>query len=937
MNTAQNYCFLFRIITALAVLVLTAALAFPKDAWAAVGNNQICFAGKTCTVGEFVYNDSYSPLNSASCKITSRYPNGSLFLSAVSMTNAAEGDGWYSHEFTTPSTTGLYRTEVKCTVGSDVLALDKSFEVQTESASLSANGIAAATWSYSNRTLSSFGSLISDIWNSAARTLTGAGLSSGSIATKSDVDNVSLKIDIPVDKVVNGVKIDHFIESDDSFSFDLKTKIEKTQKTTKDLQVYSTHLRAKAYLVQAKWDSLKIDNLQKSLASLITLLGTDEKKNNKKTIVSLAKSVKEDWGWREAEEVASLATLSRKQILSLQKRLENSGKTQLAYSDLKQITQSIDKIYLLSTQEKKVSAKVNSIPAKIENITAFTKALDKNYLAVNKLLKNWDKERQEDKEESIDKLIDEVYAFNRIPKVGSLFISKAGKAESDRDLKNKTLATLGLLNANKELLTQKPDQAFALTWLELGSIVFKTIITNPSSVISQTVPLKYYLPQEVKRENILEIDEGLSINFDPEKNQYSVSGTFTLAPNESKTLVVRIDDSVYTIKEEKIASLRKQAESLFAPLKNTSYYAQGVTLKSDIDVSLDKVLDLSKEPVTPEEKIRSYREAKIELDAARVKIEKLKEIVTQAGSVGTFFGFVGGTQTLAVWGLIIIMVAGFVFLALYMRTLRVNEIALQNGLLQQQGNYTQKKTKTNGEGKKENNIEGGQTKVHRSRIRPAFLAVLVLLCITGIAGSGVFALTVYRNLSHEKSKQVQETAKTQNPKPEESVLPESAKKIEEEKPAIDVLIIVPQDSVVNIYKEASLDSDIVKTLKKETLAKKLDEQDSFVKIAIQDDKEEITGWVDRDFVEDYKKDELAEKDSLEDIDKIDSKTDKTVVVKDDLTSYVRVRKAPVDGEVIANAYADSEFSYIKEVNGWVQIDLPSGEKGWISKDFVLVR
>jgi len=41
------------------------------------------------------------------------------------------------------------------------------------------------------------------------------------------------------------------------------------------------------------------------------------------------------------------------------------------------------------------------------------------------------------------------------------------------------------------------------TWLEIGSIIFKTLATNPSKLISQNVDVKYYLPQEIKKEDIL--------------------------------------------------------------------------------------------------------------------------------------------------------------------------------------------------------------------------------------------------------------------------------------------------------------------------------------------------------------------------------------------------------------------------------------------------
>ncbi len=57
----------------------------------------------------------------------------------------------------------------------------------------------------------------------------------------------------------------------------------------------------------------------------------------------------------------------------------------------------------------------------------------------------------------------------------------------------------------------------------------------------------------------------------------------------------------------------------------------------------------------------------LSLQGVEQKMQNLETLVSSAGSVGTVFGFVGGVQTMAVWGLIIILVAGFVFLALYMR------------------------------------------------------------------------------------------------------------------------------------------------------------------------------------------------------------------------------------------------------------------------------
>ena len=78
---------------------------------------------------------------------------------------------------------------------------------------------------------------------------------------------------------------------------------------------------------------------------------------------------------------------------------------------------------------------------------------------------------------------------------------------------------------------------------------------------------------------------------------------------------------------------------------------------------------------TPEQKIRNYREAEIELNAAKTKLEKLKELLTLVSSSGSLLGFVGGSQAIAVWGIIIVLLAGFVFLSLYMRVLIRTEAA----------------------------------------------------------------------------------------------------------------------------------------------------------------------------------------------------------------------------------------------------------------------
>src|SRR5690606_27415193 len=66
-------------------------------------------------------------------------------------------------------------------------------------------------------------------------------------------------------------------------------------------------------------------------------------------------------------------------------------------------------------------------------------------------------------------------------------------------------------------------------------------------------------------------------------------------------------------------------------------------------------------------------DASIEVERAKTGVENLKVLGTSASSAGNLFGFVGGVQAVAVWGLVIVLTAGFIFLSIYMKMLINNE------------------------------------------------------------------------------------------------------------------------------------------------------------------------------------------------------------------------------------------------------------------------
>jgi len=636
----------------LATATFVAVLVFPLDAWAATSGPQSCTVGSNCVVGEFLYDDEYVPIITATCTLTSHYPDGTAHLTDQAMTGAS--DGWYAYTFTAPSTTGVYRAEVCCTAGSDYLCLDKSFEISAASSSPSSGDIASAVWGYSSRTLSSFGSLVTNVWNNTIRTIT------GTTTETADLSEIEEKIDtnrLLLEQLVNEPIIETFLEEEEP---DLGAKIEDTKKIASRLTANYQFVKAKANLIVSKWSYWSETDLLDSVMDLSSFIGEESDALSNETIFGQLNWMKNAWGWKVAEDAYNQTKGVKNSLASVQSRLASYDKSQLASQEMRDLVAELGYLEQL-VGDSADSAQQKTFFGQLKQVQDLAALLESHLAAADKILFSWVSK----KDRGAQDLARKILAVNKVPRISFVLTSNPN---TEKDKKNQVLAMRGVVKANQLLLARPAGKALSNTWLEVGSIVFKSLITNPSNLISQTVPLKYYLPPEVREEDIIETSDGLRVEYDTEKDQYYVAGEFTLSAGETQTVSVKVND-IWVITTEEIDSLRRQAEELARPLERTSFFAQGVTLKSDIDVSLDKVLALEGEGVTPEAKIRAHREAMIELNAAREKLEKMQELVAQAGSAGTFFGFVGGAQTLAVWGLIIIMVTGFVFLVIYMKKL----------------------------------------------------------------------------------------------------------------------------------------------------------------------------------------------------------------------------------------------------------------------------
>lgn len=672
MFSAQN-----KLYKKLATPILGVAFLLSSPSLVLATTAQVCNPSSNCTVGEYLYDDSYAADTGATCTLNTKYPDGTAHLSSQSLTSTA--DGWYGYTFTAPTTTGYYRAELCCDSGGDHMCIDKSFDVKDSvsggGSSLTTSDIASAVWGYSGRTLTGFNNIVADVWSYATRGLTtGANITTASSSDITSIKKTSDETRLLLEQLVNKPIVENSLE--DVKDLDLSEKISQSKTVSNEIYINLLFLGTSLSKTGKDWNKLTDRQILDNLNEAKDIIGEESDSSSTDSFFGRVNYLRDTWGTQEADDLHEDIKAVKATIAYVQSGISSNGKSKSLQSEITGVSS-----YLTSSE--KLLAKVNK---KLSEAESISKVIDSNLADINKVLGAWTQSSYLDSKDLIENLSKSVIAINRVPK-GNLVIDSVYKdITGEKKLKNKVLGLRALLFANKKMLLGGEKTAFAANWLEEGSIVIKTLITNPSNLISQEVPVKYYLPKEVKKEHIIDSDAGAEVKYDTEKDQLYVEGSFTLKPGETRTIKVRVED-VWQISESEIASLVKQAEELSKPLEKTAYFAQGITLKSDIDVSLNKAKEYINDGITPESKIKSYREAQLEIASAQDKIEKLKDLVSLAQSSGSILGFVGGSQAIGVWGIVIAVATGFVFMTVYMKKLLGKETAKAEVKVQKASNF----------------------------------------------------------------------------------------------------------------------------------------------------------------------------------------------------------------------------------------------------------
>jgi hypothetical protein len=513
------------------------------------------------------------------------------------MTVSGDGDGWYAYEFTAPADTGYYRAQVCCTVSGEDMCIDKSFEVSTGGGGATASEVADAVWGYSNRTLSGFGSLVSDIWGNsdrtlssfgtltrdiwlnASRTLTGEqgealdGLNTDGVDL-SEIERVVKENRLLLEELVHEPIIQNFIEEEPVP--DVGEKLKETESVVSALYINQQYVTSKTGSVVSNWSGYSEDEALDTIMELNSVLGEETDSASGESIFAQINWLRSSWGWDQVDDIYDQTLAVKKSIDWSQKTLATQGKSQAVYKEMANAIRYLDTLEILLGDSSNTATN-RTLYGKIQETEDLANILDKRQEEVGSLITGLAKgEDVESTEDEATSLFKRILAVNKIPNANIVINKSYNDLEIAKVVKNRLLGMYALIDANKKLLALGVGEALANTWVEEGSMVFKSLVTNPSTLIEQEVPLKYYLPPEVREEDVISVEDGLTLGYDAEADKYFVEGTFTLKPGETKTLSVKVDD-IWVITDGEVESLRKQAEELAKPLNGTSYYAQGVT------------------------------------------------------------------------------------------------------------------------------------------------------------------------------------------------------------------------------------------------------------------------------------------------------------------------------------------------------------------------
>ena len=159
------------------------------------------------------------------------------------------------------------------------------------------------------------------------------------------------------------------------------------------------------------------------------------------------------------------------------------------------------------------------------------------------------------------------------------------------------------------------------------TITFKIVAANPSAVKSQRVPIKVYLPEEVKREDINDL-AGLKLEYDAEKSLYYVyHDELVLQAQAVRTFEVEVID-IWRIPNEEISAVEKRVKYLVQALETGDYAERVKSIAKEFELLQTRIVTTqADDSLSRSQHIGVYRTNERSLAALKEKVVELERIL----------------------------------------------------------------------------------------------------------------------------------------------------------------------------------------------------------------------------------------------------------------------------------------------------------------------
>ena len=198
-----------------------------------------------------------------------------------------------------------------------------------------------------------------------------------------------------------------------------------------------------------------------------------------------------------------------------------------------------------------------------------------------------------------------------------------------------------------------------------GTITLRLMAVNPADN-EQTVPIKVYLPLEVKPEDVIYKGD-LEVAYDTQQGSYYVFGEYQLKPKETLEKEIEIKD-VWLIDSSQIAVLRQEAKEILNGFEKTKYLDRATLMYNGINNKLKEVEQMQGlSSASPGYKISNYRNSLSLLNSAKADILAAKTLLSEV----TPKGLARFTWKVILFIIIFLGVLGLAFFFIWQRQMKI--------------------------------------------------------------------------------------------------------------------------------------------------------------------------------------------------------------------------------------------------------------------------